>query len=59
MDRTIKLELERLSRCFEDALADIRLASNDEDLLAAWRTVQTAAWELNAVLPTALHHSLP
>jgi hypothetical protein len=58
MDREIRHELDRLFSCYQDALAEIRSARSDDELLTGWRKVQTAGWELNAVLPTADYHSL-
>jgi hypothetical protein len=52
MDIETKHELDRLRRSFEEALLEVRLAPSDEEAFAAWRKVQTASWELNALLPT-------
>ena len=52
MDIETSHELERLRRSFEDALRQVHLAEDDEAAFVAWRKVQTAGWELNALLPS-------
>jgi hypothetical protein len=51
MDIETRLELDRLYRVFQEALSEVRAARKDDDVFAAWRKVQTASWELNALLP--------
>ena len=58
MDRETKHEFHRLFQAFEGALDEIRFAANEDRELAGWRKVQTAAWELNQLLPAAGHRSV-
>lgn len=58
MEKETRHELHRLFRAFEDALDEIRFATDEDRELVAWRKVQTTAWELNQVLPAAENRSL-
>lgn len=51
MDIETRHELDRLRLSFEEALREVRLAASDDETYAAWRKIQTAGWELNALLP--------
>jgi hypothetical protein len=55
MDRETQHELRRLRISFETALEEVRLASDEDRELIAWRKVQTAGWELNQLLPSTEH----
>lgn len=53
MDRQTRHELDRLIDAFSKALKAVQSASDEEEEMAAWRSVQTAGWELNALVPSA------
>lgn len=53
MDRETRRELDRLLGAFDEALFDVRAAADDEHVVGAWRRVQMAGHELNALLPPA------
>jgi hypothetical protein len=53
MDRETRHELNRLFESFEGALAEVRVAADEDREIAGWRKVQMAAWELNQLLPAA------
>lgn len=52
MDIETRHELDRLRASFEMALEGVRAAAGDDQEMQAWRKVQTAAWELNALIPS-------
>jgi CelD/BcsL family acetyltransferase involved in cellulose biosynthesis len=51
MDRQTRHEYDRLIEAFTSALEAVRSAVDEEEEMAAWRRIQAAGWELNALLP--------
>ncbi len=52
MDRQTRHEFDRLINAFTTALKAVQSASDEEEAMAAWRGVQAAGWELNALMPS-------
>jgi hypothetical protein len=53
MDHETRHEFDRLLHGFDSALAEVRIATNDDEALRAWRRVQAFGHELSALLPAA------
>ena len=54
MDRGTRRELEALREGLRKALEEIDGAADDGARVAGWRRVQTLAWRLHELLPSAL-----
>jgi hypothetical protein len=54
VDRQTRHELDNLLTASGAALDEIARAADDEESIHAWRKVQTLAWRLHELLPSAM-----